>query len=143
MTSDDLAHDYFRRAGVRRGVLDLLFAAGEYADVVREAQELTELALKGLLRWAGVDPPRWHDVGEILLQQQERLPPAIRQEAGDLADISRRLRKEREIAFYGEVDLIPGRAYGKTAAASAMADADRILAAIAHCLRPGNGALPH
>ena len=36
------------------------------SDVVREAQEIVELALKGLLRQVGIEPPRWHDVGELL-----------------------------------------------------------------------------
>ena len=37
-----------------------------YSDVVREAQEVVELALKGMLRQVGVEPPRWHDVNSIL-----------------------------------------------------------------------------
>jgi len=108
MTTDELAHDYFRRAKVRRRVLDLLFEAGEYADVVREAQELVELSLKGMLRWAGIDPPRWHDVGAVLESQRERLPDAVRGPVlATLVKASSRLRKEREMAFYGEIDLIP------------------------------------
>lgn len=130
MTSNDLAQDYFRRVRVRRRVLDLLFAAGEYADVVREAQELAELALKGMLRWSGVDPPHWHDVGEILVEQAARLPAKIQPMADELAGISRRLRKEREVAFYGEIDLIPGRSYDEATARHALGDADRILVAL-------------
>lgn len=71
-----MARDYFRRAKTRLRVLALLHEAGEYADVVREAQELVELALKGMLRSAGIDPPKCHDVGEILLDRQEMMPVA-------------------------------------------------------------------
>ncbi|MCA1973913.1 MAG: HEPN domain-containing protein [Caenispirillum sp.] len=132
MTSDELGRDYFRRVRVRRRLLDILHAAGEYADVVREAQELVELALKGMLRWAGMDPPRWHDVGGILLEQAARLPETLRPELPRLAAISKRLRREREMAFYGEVDLVPGKSYDETAARQALADADAVLAALDH-----------
>jgi len=136
MTTDELAHDYFRRAQVRRRVLDLLFEAGEYADVVREAQELVELALKGMLRWAGIDPPRWHDVGAVLESQRERLPEAVRPALATLVKASSRLRKEREMAFYGEIDLIPGKSYDREQALAAMASADHVIAALPHFLAP-------
>lgn len=132
MTSDELCRDYFSRARLRRRVLDLLFAAGGYADVVREAQELVELALKGMLRWAGMDPPRWHDVGGILLEQAAHLPETLRPDLPRLAAISKRLRREREMAFYGEVDLVPGKSYDEAAARQALADADAVLAALNH-----------
>lgn len=132
MTSDELGRDYFRRVRVRRRLLDILHAAGEYADVVREAQELVELALKGMLRWAGMDPPRWHDVGGILLEQAAHLPETLRPQLPRLAAISKRLRREREMAFYGEVDLVPGKSYDEAAARQALADADAVLAALDH-----------
>lgn len=132
MTTDELARDYFRRARVRRQVLDLLFAAGEYADVVREAQELVELAMKGMLRWAGIDPPRWHDVGAVLLEHRERLPDAIAPMLGSIVVASSRLRKEREMAFYGEIDLVPGKSYEQKHALAAIAAADVVLDAQRH-----------
>lgn len=132
MTTDDLALDYFRRAQVRRRVLDLLFGAGEYADVVREAQELVELALKGMLRWAGIDPPRWHDVGAVLMEHRRRLPTAIEPTLEAIVKASARLRKEREAAFYGEIDLVPGRSYDEENAKLAMEWADLVLHALPH-----------
>jgi HEPN domain-containing protein len=132
MSIDELALDYFHRARIRRTVLDVLNAAAAYADVVREAQELVELALKGMLRWAGVDPPKWHDVGEILVAQSSLMPESVRPDLPDLARISRRLRKEREQAFYGEIDLIPGQCYDAEQASSAIEEADRVLAALRH-----------
>jgi len=62
MHSPELAGDYVRRASARLAALDALFEAGSWADVVRESQEVVELALKGLLRAVGVEPPRIHDV---------------------------------------------------------------------------------
>lgn len=132
MSIDELARDYFHRAAIRRAVLDLLNEAAAYADVVREAQELVELSLKGMLRSVGVDPPKWHDVGEILVAQSSLMPAGVRSDLPDLARISRRLRKEREQAFYGEIDLIPGQCYDAEQAALAIAEADRVLAALRH-----------
>ncbi|MCX7897359.1 MAG: HEPN domain-containing protein [Rhodocyclaceae bacterium] len=133
MTTDERARDYFRRAHVRRAALDLFLRAGEYADVVREAQELVELALKGMRRWAGIDPPRWHDVGAVLLEHCQRFPAALQAQLPTLARLSARLRKEREIAFYGEIDLVPGKTYGREDALAALEAADSVLAALEHC----------
>ena len=74
MRNPDLAADYVRRAGVRVQALDVLFDGESWADVVRESQEVVELALRGLLRSCGFDPPRIHDVSEVLLAERERLP---------------------------------------------------------------------
>ncbi len=55
MTQDELARSYFVKASKRRRVLEVLLEETAYSDVVREAQELVELALKGMLRKVGVD----------------------------------------------------------------------------------------
>jgi hypothetical protein len=68
MTNDSLSRSYLRKAQVRLGVLDLLVEKRAYSDVVREAQEPVELALKALLRHVGIEPPKWHDVSTILLE---------------------------------------------------------------------------
>jgi HEPN domain-containing protein len=113
MRNRDLAGDYVRRAGARLGALDVLFDAQSWADVVREAQEVVELALKGLLRAAGIDPPRIHDVADVLLAERATLPAAIRGDLERLADASRALRRDRELAFYGAEDLTPSDFYRK------------------------------
>ena len=51
--------------------LDLLHRKGAYSDVVREAQEIVELSLTGMLRSVGVEPPTYHDVGNLLLEHKE------------------------------------------------------------------------
>ena len=91
--------------------------------MVREAQELVELALKGMLRQLGLDPPKWHDVGPILVEQSHLLPTELRSSVGKLAAISRWLRKEREFAFYGDIDLIPTEEYVQEDAQRALDDA--------------------
>jgi len=106
-----LAADYLRRATIRLDAIAVLHAAESWADVVRESQEAVELALKGLLRASGIDPPRIHDVSEVLLRERERLPAAARDAATRLASVSRDLRRDRELAFYGAEDLIPSDFY--------------------------------
>ena len=75
MTFSELARSYLEKAGKRRPVLEVLLEQEAHSDVVREAQELVELALKAMLRAAGIDPPKWHDVGPILLEQASTSAP--------------------------------------------------------------------
>jgi hypothetical protein len=46
------------------------------------------------------------------------LPAEVGAAADRLADISRRLREEREISFYGDDDFIPTEEYSRTEAES-------------------------
>ena len=87
--------------------MDALYRAQSWADVVRESQEIVELALKGLLRACGVDPPRIHDVADVLVAEASRLPPGLAGDIARLADVSRSLRRDRELAFCGAEDLTP------------------------------------
>jgi HEPN domain-containing protein len=101
MTADELARSYLEKARKRKRVLEVLLDEEEaYSDVVREAQELVEPGLKAMLRSLGIDPPKWHDVGPIPLEQQALFPEPLRAELPQLAAISKWLRKEREFAFY-------------------------------------------
>jgi len=119
MRNRELAGDYVRRADARLLAIDVLFDAESWADVVRESQEAVELALKGLLRSCGVEAPRIHDVSEILLAERKRLPPALDDDVERLAEISKDLRRDRELAFYGAEDLTPSDFYSKEDAVTA------------------------
>jgi HEPN domain-containing protein len=99
MRNDALGAGYIRRAEVRLRVLDTLFEVESWADVVRESQEIVELTLKGLLRLCNVDPPRIHDVSEVLLAERERLPAALHPHLEELVSVSRHLRRDRELAL--------------------------------------------
>lgn len=98
--------------------------------MIREAQELVELALKGMLRFVGVEPPKRHDVGELLLQHRDRLPEQVARVVERLADVSHRLRQEREVAFYGDEDFIPTDEYTREEAHAAVGDARFVLGLI-------------
>jgi HEPN domain-containing protein len=125
MRNADLATDYLRRASIRLRAVQVLFDAESWADVVRESQEIVELSLKGLLRSCGIDPPRVHDVSDVLIAERQRLPEALHNEAESLREISRTLRRDRELAFYGTEDLTPSGFYSETDAERALRDARR------------------
>jgi hypothetical protein len=130
MRNIDLAADYVGRAQIRLKALDVLFEHSSWADVVRESQKIVELALKGLLRAHGVEPPRIHDVSEVLRAERRRLPEDLQDELDDLASISRDLRRDRELAFYGAEDLTPSGFYNRTDAERARDGARRTVAAV-------------
>ena len=66
---------------------------------------------KGILRAIGVEPPKFHDVGGLLLEHQDKLASAVRSDVPRAADISKRLRRERELAFCGDIDFVPTEEY--------------------------------
>ncbi|MCL6610721.1 MAG: HEPN domain-containing protein [Peptococcaceae bacterium] len=123
MNNHTLAQSYLIKAAKRLRVLEVLMEEEAYSDVVREAQEAVELALKGILRQIGIEPPKQHDVGGLILEYRDRLPPAVEKKAEKLARISKWLRKEREFAFYGDIDFIPTAEYSREDGERAVKDA--------------------
>jgi HEPN domain-containing protein len=125
VTNTSLAAAYLTKARARLKTLPVLAAESAWSDVVREAQEIVELSLKGMLRHVGIEPPHWHDVVPLLVEHRERFPPAVSAQVETLAATSAWLRKEREFAFYGDIDLIPTSQYRQ-------ADADRAVREATH-----------
>jgi HEPN domain-containing protein len=123
MTTEDLAKSYLIKAQKRLKVLDLLLKEEDYSDVVREAQETVELCTKGMLRYVGVEPPKFHDVGFLLIEHKRRFKNVTARQLQKAARISKRLRKEREFSFYGDIDFIPTEEYKKKDALKAIEDA--------------------
>ncbi|MBI5167026.1 MAG: HEPN domain-containing protein [candidate division NC10 bacterium] len=108
MNSRRLAEDYLRKAKVRVESLGVYFKHQSYDDVIRESQAIVELVLKGLLRLLGVDPPKMHDIGEVLEGFKDRLPRYLAEELPKIVEMSAFLAEERSHAFYGdESGLIP------------------------------------
>jgi len=90
---------------------------------VRESQEVVELALKALLRHGNIDPPRVHDVGRVVQDERRALPVALHPHLDRMAAISKDLRRDREIAFYGGEDLTPSDFYVQQDATTARDEA--------------------
>jgi HEPN domain-containing protein len=130
MRNRELAADHLRRAEIRLRAVDVLFEHRSWADVVRESQEIVELALKGLLRACGIDPPRVHDVADVLQTESASLPAALGPDLERLAGISRTLRRDRELAFYGAPDLTPSTFYRESDATAARDGARDVVATV-------------
>ena len=127
MTNIDLAASYLLKATSRMRILPVLMEDENWSDVVREAQEIVELATKAILRRAGIDPPKWHDVSPIIIENLQQFPKALQQALRESAEISRSLAKEREQAFYGEEDSIPSERYSREEAEQAVHEARKVV----------------
>jgi HEPN domain-containing protein len=127
MKNLDLARDYLLRAGGRLKAVDTLLAERMWADVVRECQEVVELALKGLLRCHDIEVPRVHDVSEVLEENSARFPRVVQDALEELTEISQELRRDRELAFYGSEDITPHSFYKEKHARIARERAGRVV----------------
>jgi len=125
----EMAKSVIRQAGVRVEFAENALAKEEYPYVVRQSQEAVELALKGVLRLVGIEPPKWHDVGPILKEYSDRFPQWFSENIEELASISRELRHEREPAMYGdeETSTPPYKLYSRRDAEKALANARKVL----------------
>lgn len=137
MTGVELSRAYLAKARLRLEVLQLLAARQGWSDLVREAQELVELATKAMLRHVGIDPPRLHDVGPVLLAEQARFPAEIADQIVELAEASQWLRAQRELSFYGDVEWIPTERYGPADGERALQAAQLALALAGRLIEPG------
>lgn len=120
MQNKSLVFDYLNRAEDRIAALELLLARRSWANVVRESQEVVELVLKALLRFCNIEVPRIHDVSAILSAESARLPPDLLIHLPVMVEISRSLRRDRELAFYGSEDLTPNDFYSEADAMEAI-----------------------
>lgn len=135
MTNTRLAADYLTRARKRLKAVAVLLQEEAFADVVRESQELVELCLKALLRSFGLPVPFSHDLSEALAEHGSRLPEEARRHVPRWSEISRELRKDRELSFYGSEDVTPSAFYTRTDAERAMAMAEEAVATVAPWVR--------
>ncbi len=126
MTTDDLAKNYLNRSVSRIKMLKFLLEEEAYPDTIRESQETVELLLKAVLRSIGIDPPKVHDVSKTLIEAKELFSPDFQNHLDRIQSISRYLRKERELSFYGEIDFIPSENYGEEEAKRAVLDTEFI-----------------
>jgi HEPN domain-containing protein len=113
MKNTSLVKDYLIRANDRLDTLDLLFNKKSWANVVREAQEIVELSLKAYLRHINIEVPRVHDVSATLIEHKSFLKGSMETEIKKIVAISKSLRRDREIAFYGTEDLTPSDFYSE------------------------------
>lgn len=130
MTNKTLGKDYRDRARGRRKAILTLLNERLFADVVRECQEAAELALKSIIREAGHSVPMTHEVSGKLREIQQDLPALVQSRLERLCEISKSLRRDRELAFYGSEDITPTEFYDENAARKALAELDEVLAVL-------------
>ena len=125
MTSGEIARSHLRQSRLILAEAERYQRDGVWHLAVRRSQESVELALKGLLRAAGLEVPHVHDVSAFLVEHSGRLPAALMPRLDHLVSVSRRLRREREVSFYGDEEsgAAPDRLYTAGDAEQAVADA--------------------
>ena len=90
MNSLEIAEAYLKEARIRIKYAELsLNEDKDYAFCVRICQEAVELSIKACLRLVGIEYPKTHDPGKILLECIDRFPSWLRNEVNNIADISR------------------------------------------------------
>lgn len=111
---------------------------GAWNLVIRRCQEAVELSLKGLLRLLGLEVPKVHDVSGFLRRYSDRLPLPLAENLNRIARISRTLREEREISFYGDesAGFTPEELYTKEDAAQALEETEFVLKLCREALGP-------
>lgn len=125
--SRSLIEDYLFRSQNRLAAVDVLFERKSWADVVRESQKIVDLALKALLKHCNIEVPRIHDVSEILRTNIQHLPTELKKNVEKMSEISRDLRRDRELSFYGSEDLTPSQFYKESDAKKAKENASWIV----------------
>lgn len=128
MVNKALSKSYLNRARIRIHILKEYMKVNDYADAIRESQEIVELLQKAILIALGVQPPKWHDVSDIILENKEKLPKPWRESfESSLRKNSKWLRSQREISFYGDMDFIPEESYTEGDAERAISTAKEFL----------------
>lgn len=122
-----LAADYLRRARLRIHAVQALIDAEDFPDAVRETQETVELAVKALLKLRGLTYPRAHDVARLLRDPTISGPLLSSEEVAEVEQHSKALRRDRELAFYGDDDVVPLDYYERADADDALARLLRVL----------------
>lgn len=79
-------------------------------------------------RRQGIEPPKYYDVGILLLEHRDRFQTVVANGLARAADISKRLRREGELAFYGDIDFNPTKEYTEEDARRAIEDATWVVA---------------
>jgi len=102
LTNLRLAEAFLERARARLKTLDTLRDEADFADVIREARDITELCFRGMLRIFGIEVSRWLDVGEVLIDNIRRLPPDVTAHKDRILEIYHDLKKERQSALLEE-----------------------------------------
>ena len=125
----EMAVGFLRQAERRQKSAKAALEETDFAYVVRQCQEGIELALKAVLIYTGIDFPKWHDVGPILISEKELLKFWSEEILQKFASYSRQLSNDRARSMYGDEDLLlaPENLFFRHDAGEALANLGEIL----------------
>jgi HEPN domain-containing protein len=83
------------------------FEKGHWHRVIRKCQEATELGIKGLFRYLGIEYPKSHILGRVIKKELNKYNLFSKEELGKIALISDTLAFDREPSFYGSPEGTP------------------------------------
>ena len=108
----EMAVGFLRQAERRQKSAKIALEESDFAYVVRQCQEGVELALKAALIYAGIDFPKWHDVGPILIREKDSLKFWNDEVIQKFASYSRRLSNDRARSMFTSFTDAFGLRYG-------------------------------
>lgn len=111
------------------------FARKHWHRTVRKAQEAIELALKGLLRWTGIEFSKVHKIGEAL-KNPKLLTVLSPDEVPQFATIADNLAIKRGLAFYGSDDKGASELFTHEAARKALDECRLIVRRVEEIIFP-------
>ena len=103
MTNHDSGENLLKDAEVYYEEMQRMFEKEKWNIVVRRAQEVVELSLKGILKIMGIDFPKVHNVAPLFVNLLREKGIELGKKVYErILSISLLLAKDRAPAFYGE-----------------------------------------
>ncbi len=127
-----MARSYLEEAKRRIRTSENALNESAYAYCIRQTQEAVELSLKSALRFIAIEPPKWHDVSPVLMENKERFPEWFRDKIDEISASSRWLYRERAPSMYGDEEsgLPPQKLYTKSYAERALEEAKNVFGVV-------------
>lgn len=122
MTNREFGRAYIEDALVILTEAEASLEQGHFHRTVRKCQESVEMALKGLLRVAGIEYPKAHRVGRVLVESAVAQVVPVKR-LRDIARIADELADAREDAFYGSEERSAAELFSREDAVDALSKA--------------------
>jgi HEPN domain-containing protein len=125
MRNIDIARAFIKDAAIILEEAKESFQKEHFHRTVRKCQEGVELALKGLLRLKGIEYPKSHKIGKVIIETlKDDLDMDFLQRAADISD---QLAIDREPSFYGSEDTPAERLFEEDDAKESVEGADFVI----------------
>jgi len=137
----EMAVGFLRQAERRQKSAKAALEESDFAYVVRQCQEGVELALKAVLIYAGIDFPKWHDVGPILIREKDSLKFWNDEVIQKFTSYSRQLSNDRARSMYGDEELLlaPENLFFRHDAEEALVNLGEVLEKVKGVITDGEG----